>query len=57
MKFVKSSYLVPVIFLLIALLALAYRSDFSVVDMIAARAVQQMEGKYSPYGPHGLQKP
>lgn len=47
----KKSYALPVICVLVAVLALVTKTRFSLIDYIADRTVEKIEGKYSPYGP------
>jgi len=50
-NFLKTSYVLPIGALLVVLLVLAIKKNFSFVDVVAERVIEKMELRYSPYGP------
>lgn len=47
----KNNYVVPLLVIAGLAVVLAVKTDFSLLDFVADRVVERMEGRYSPYGP------
>lgn len=50
-EFVKNTWFLPAIILLLLALVVAKKFDFSFTDYLANKVIHTLEADYSPYGP------
>ncbi len=52
LELLKRSWILPLIVIMVALLVVIKKYDFSLTDHIADRVIEKLDADYSPYGPN-----